>query len=85
MFKIITALLKLRDGDSTFIKAGLSDLLNFTNGEHPLYQNNCRCLGHRIRQEATFEMGLDLEFLAASVASDSTAANLIRYTLYTIH
>ncbi|KAJ1425171.1 hypothetical protein B484DRAFT_93375, partial [Ochromonadaceae sp. CCMP2298] len=78
MFKIITALLKLRDGDSAFVKTGLGELLNFCNGEHPRNGNNVRAMGHMIRQEAQSEMALDLEFLAASCATDSIAGNLQR-------
>ena len=58
MFKLISALSKLRDNDSTFSRSALKELLNFTNGDHATHQNNVKALGHLIRQASNNETSL---------------------------
>jgi hypothetical protein len=58
MFKLITALMKLRDSDTAYVKVGLAELSAFTNGSHAMYSQNLRALAHLVRQASRYEAPL---------------------------
>jgi hypothetical protein len=58
MFKLITALMKLRDSDTVYVKVGLAELSAFTNGSHAMYSQNLRAVAHLVRQASRYEAPL---------------------------
>jgi hypothetical protein len=67
MFKLITALMKLRDSDTAYVKIGLAELLAYANGSHAMYRQSLKALAHLIRQESGFEASLVSTLMSASI------------------